>query len=179
MGKRRYQTTLKIVLFCASTLLCIYGISGMVYMVYGVMNDEPLSKVNLNSGEDIVYVIYIFCFCFNILCFISIGSICIKKIILLLQKKEPKGNRNVTLRKRGSLLKRNKFLRDTMSIMAVMVCSCMIIFDLFNWFAFYTTLLSGAKYALLPHCSYISIISIGAVLFLCVEFINRLTNNRN
>ena len=177
MGKDRYKTTIKIVLFCVSTLLCIYGITGMVYMVYGWLRGVPLSRVNLNSGEDIVYVIYIFCFYFNILCFLFIGFRCIKKIILLLQKKEAVGNRNATLRKSGSLLKRNKFLRNTMSIMAVMVCTCMIIFDLFNWFFYYASFTSKDKYALLPHCSYIAIISIGAVLFLCVKFINRLTNN--
>ncbi len=177
MGKDRYKTTIKIVLFCTSALLCIYGITGMVYMIYGRISNVPHSKINLNSWEDIVYVTYISSFYFNILCFLFIGFRCIKKIILLLQKKEPAGNCNVTLRKRGSLLKNNKFLRESISIMAVMICACMIIFDLFNWFAYYTALSSRGKDALLPHCSYIAIISIGAVLFLCVKFINRLTNN--
>ena len=177
MGKYRYQSTIKIVLFCASTLLCIYGITGMIYIIYGRISNEPHSKINLNSWEDIVHVTYIFSFYFNILCFLFIGFRCIKKIILLLQKKEPTGNCSVTLQKRGSLLKNNKFLRESISIMAVMICTCMIIFDLFNWFLYYAILTSKDKYDLLPHCSYIAIISIGAVLFLCVKFINRLTKN--
>ena len=177
MGKDRYQTIIKIVLFCASALLCIYGITVMVYMIHRWKVGVPLSKINLNSWVDIIYIIYIFCFYFNILCFLFIGFRCIKKIILLLSKNKPTGNRNTTLRKSGSLLKKNKFLRESISIMAVMICTCMIISDLFRWFISYAVFTSAGKYVLRPHCSYIAIISIGAVLFLCVKFINRLTNN--